>query len=117
MIRRPPRHTPNRTRLKVQNQPPLPGIAVTTWAISSGSALLTLASPVVLQGLPTGITRQAAGAGPQLLPTAATQPAANQILLTYAAAVVATDKLTIPAGVPEVRGTAGGFLAAAVHTF
>ena len=99
MIRRPPRHTPNRTRLNVQNQPPLPGIAATTWALNTGKVDITFASPVVLQGLPTAITRQAGGAGAQLLPTAATQLSATQIELTYAAAVVATDIITIPAGV------------------
>jgi hypothetical protein len=116
MIRRPPRHTPNRTRLRVQNQPPTAGLS-TTFSISAAKAVLTFSGPVVLQDIPLGITRQAAGAGPQLLPTAAAQSAANQITLTYAGSVVATDVLTIPAGVPEVRGTAGGFIAAAVHTF
>lgn len=116
MIRRPPRHTANRTRLRVQNQPPGPGLSV-TWSISAGKAVLTFNGPVVLQSLPLGITRQAAGAGAQLLPTAATQTAANQIQLTYAAAVVATDIVTVPAGVTEVRGTAGGFIAATAHTF
>jgi hypothetical protein len=117
MIRRPPRHTPNRTRLAVQNQPPGFGIPVTTWALSTGSVLITFAAPIVLQALPTGITRQAAGTGAQLVPTAAAQPAANQLLLTYAASVVTTDVITIPAGVTQVRGTAGGFLAAASKTF
>lgn len=116
MIRRPPRHTPNRTRLRVQNQPPGYGLS-TTFSISGANARLTFSGPVVLQSLPLGITRQAAGAGPQLLPTAAVQVSANVVDLTYAAAVVATDVLTIPSGVTEIRGTAGGFIAAAVHTF
>lgn len=116
MIRRPPRHTPNRTRLRVQNTPPGSPLSI-TWSISAGKAVLTFSGPVVLQSLPLGITRQAAGAGPQLLPTAATQTASNQIQLTYAAAVVATDIVTVPAGVTEVRGTAGGFIGATAHTF
>lgn len=116
MIRRPPRHTPNRTRLRPQNQPPGTGLS-TAFSIVATKARLTFSGPVVLQGLPVGITRQAAGAGPQLLPTAAVQVASNIVDLTYAASVVATDVLTIPAGVPEIRGTAGGFIAAAVHTF
>lgn len=117
MIRRPPRHTKNRTRLTVQQQPPGAGVAVTTWALNTGKVDITFAAPVVLRALPTQITRQAAGAGPQLLPTAAVQLSATQIELTYAASVVATDIITIPAGVTAVRGVAGGFLAAAVHTF
>ena len=116
MIRRPPRHTRNRTRLAVQNQPPGAPLS-TTFSIVATKARLTFNGPVVLRDLPLGITRQAAGAGPQLLPTNATQVASNIIDLAYAAAVVATDVLTIPAGVTEVRGTAGGFIAAAVHTF
>jgi hypothetical protein len=87
------------------------------WSLSTGKAVLTFNGPVVLQDLPLGITRQAAGAGPQLVPIAAVQSAANQIQLTYAAAVVATDIVTVPAGVTEVRGTAGGYITATAHTF
>lgn len=116
MVKRPPRHQRNRTRLPVQQQPPGLGISV-TFSISAGKARLTTAAPVVVRDLPLGITRQAAGAGAQLLPTAVTQVSATVFDLTYAAAVVATDVVTIPGGVQEVRGTAGGFLAAAVNTF
>ena len=116
MIKRPPRHQRNRTRLPVQQQPP--GAAINeTFAIDSGNARITTDGPVIVRSLPLGITRQAAGAGPQLLPTAVHQVDANTFDLTYAAAVVATDVLTIPGGVQEVRGTAGGFLAAATYTF
>lgn len=116
MIKRPARHTPNRTRLPVMQQPP--GAAVgSTATIATAKARITTDSPVVVRSLPLGITRQAAGAGPQLLPTAFEQISATVFDLTYAAAVVATDVLTIPSGVQEVRGTAGGFLAAAVTVF
>ncbi len=116
MIKRPPRHQRNRTRLPVQQQPP--GAAITeTFAINAGNARITTSAPVIVRDLPTGITRQAAGAGPQLVPTAVNQISPTVFDLTYAAAVVATDVLTIPGGVQEVRGSAGGFLAAAVHTF
>jgi hypothetical protein len=116
MIKRPPRHQRNRTRLSVTNTPP--GSAITTaFSIVATKARLTFNAPVVVSGLPTGITRQAGGAGAQLLPTAITVVAANVVDLTYAASVVATDVLTIPAGVSEIRGSAGGFVAAAVHTF
>lgn len=116
MIKRPSRHTPNRTRLPVAQQPPLTAI-LTDFAIDTAKALLTFDGPVVVRSLPLSITRQAAGAGPQLAPTGFSQPDQNSLLLTYAGSVVATDVITIPANVQEVRGTAGGFLAAAVHTF
>lgn len=116
MIKRAARHTPNRTRLPVQQQPPGSAVAI-TFSIDSGNARLTLDAPSIVRSLPLGITRQAAGAGPQLLPTAVNQVSPTVFDLTYAAAVVATDVLTVPGGVQEVRGTAGGFLTAAVHTF
>lgn len=116
MIKRPSRHTPNRTRLPVQQQPPGVGI-VSVATISTGNARITCDGPVVVRILPIAITRQAAGAGPQLLPTAFNQVASNIFDLTYAAAVVATDVLTIPAGVQDVRGVTGGFLAASQTTF
>jgi hypothetical protein len=116
MIKRPPRRTPNRTRLTAQNSPP--GSAITeTFSIVANKARITCNTNVVIRGLPTGITRQAAGSGPQLLPTAITQVSSNVFDLTYAASVVATDVVTIPSGVTEIRGTAGGQLTAAVHTF
>lgn len=116
MIKRPARHTPNRTRLPVAQQPPLTAI-LTSFAIDGTNAELTFNGPVVVRSIPLSITRQAAGAGPQLAPTGFSQPDANTLVLTYAGSVVATDVLTIPANVQEVRGTAGGFLAAAVNTF
>lgn len=116
MIKRPPRHQRNRTRLTISNAPP--GAQITpSFAISAGKARITTSAPVVVQSIPLTITRQAGGAGAQLLPTAVTVVNSTTFDLTYAAAVVATDVLTIPANVQEVRGTAGGFLAAAVHTF
>lgn len=116
MIKRPPRHQRNRTRLPVQQQPP--GAAITeAFSIVATKARIVTSAPVIVRSIPLGITRQAAGAGPQLLPTAVDQVDANTFDLMYAAAVVATDVLTIPGNVQEVRGAAGGFLAAAVHTF
>lgn len=116
MIKRPSRHTPNRTRLPVAQQPPLTAVT-TSFSIDGSDAMLVFSSPVVVRSLPLGITRQAAGTGPQLAPTGFSQPDQNTLILTYAAAVVATDVLTIPANLQEVRGIAGGFLAAAVNTF
>lgn len=116
MIKRPSRHTPNRTRLPVAQQPPLAQI-ITAFTIDGDNALLTFNAPVVVRTLPLEITRQAAGAGPQLVPVAFTQPTGNTLSLEYASPVVATDVLTIPSNLQSVRGTAGGYLAAAVHTF
>lgn len=116
MIRRPARHNRNRTRLPVSSSPPGAGVT-TAFSIVATKARLTFSSPVVVRALPIGITRQAAGSGPQLLPTAYTVVSANVVDLTYAASVVATDVVTIPGNVSEIRGTAGGFIAAAVHTF
>lgn len=116
MIKRPPRHQRNRTRLPVQQQPP--GAALTeTFSLVAGNARIVTSGPVIVRSLPLGITRQAAGAGPQLLPTAVNQVDATTFDLTYAAPVVATDVLTVPGGVQEVRGASGGFLAAATNTF
>lgn len=116
MIRRPPRHQRNRTRLTVSSSPPGAQIS-TSFSIVATKARLTFNVPVVVNALPLSITRQAAGSGPQLLPTAFTVVSPTIVDLTYAASVVATDVITIPANVQEIRGTAGGFVAAAVHTF
>lgn len=116
MIKRPARHNRNRTRLPVQQQPP--GSQLTeVFSIAAGKARIVTNAPMIVRALPLGITRQAAGAGPQLLPTAVEQIDATTFDLTYAASVVATDVLTVPANVQEVRGQAGGFLSAATWTF
>jgi hypothetical protein len=88
-----------------------------TVVINATKARVSCSSPVVIRSLPLSITRQAAGAGVQLLPTAVTQVDAQTFDLTYAAACVATDKITIPANCPEVRGVAGGQLNPSVTTF
>ena len=116
MIRRPYRHQRSRSQTTQARLPGLPAVAVTL-SIHTGNARLSFASPVVLNGLPVSITRQAAGAGPQLAPTSAAQVDALTIDLTYAAAVVATDIVTVPANVPEIHGVTGGNVAATAMTF
>jgi hypothetical protein len=116
MITRARRHQKSRTRLS-PNQLPPGTQATTAFSIQSTKAQLVFSAPVVVNGLPLEITRQAAGAGAQLPPTAITIISPTTIQLTYAGAVVATDVITIPANVPEIRTTAGGSIAAAVHTF
>lgn len=116
MIKRPARHQRNRTRLQ-PSQLPAGAFVVATAAINAGNARITTSSPVVVSGLPIGITRQAAGAGAQLLPTGVTQVSATVFDVTFAAACVTTDKLTIPANVSQVRGVAGGSLNPSVTTF
>lgn len=113
-----PRAFKLRNRQYLRGVDTLPGATITsTAAIVATKARITFAAPVVVTGLPVGITRQAAGAGAQLAPTAYTVINATTLDMTYAAAVVATDKLTIPANVPQIRGVAGGFVAASVTTF
>jgi hypothetical protein len=106
-----------------RNRRSLPGVffpagsaIIAAITIVAGKARLTLSAPVSVAGLPVEITRQAAGAGPQLLPTAVTIISPTVFDLTYAAAVVATDVITIPANVPLVRGYTGGALQATTVT-
>ena len=95
-----------------------PGAAViATATINATKARLTFLAPVSVSSLPVEITRQAAGVGAQLAPTAFTVVSPTIVDLTYAASVVATDKLTIPANVPEIHGIAGGVVAASLTTF
>jgi len=116
MIRRPYRHQRARSQFTPAQTPPGRAIAA-TFTISTNFCRLTFDAPVVVSGTPVGITRQAAGAGPQLLPTAIDVIFPTVVDIHYAANVVATDVITINANVPEIRGNAGGFIAAAKHTF
>jgi hypothetical protein len=115
--------TSNRTRRFQRNRQAVPkgfyanaSTITATIAISTAKARLTFNAPVAVSGLPLGITRQAAGAGPQLAPTAVTIISPYIIDLTYAASVVATDKITINANVQEIRGVAGSTVAAITVT-
>jgi hypothetical protein len=110
MIKRAPRQPRHRTRLPNSFQPTVPPL---TWAatIVATKARLTLNLPYSIGGLPVGITVQG------VAPTAITQVSATAFDLTYAAAVVATNVLVVPAGVPQIRGAAGGTLAAGSFTF
>jgi hypothetical protein len=116
MIRRPYRHQRARSQFSPNQAPPGPAIAA-SFSVDAYNCRLQFSAPVVVNALPIGITRQAAGAGPQLLPTSYNQVSATVLDLTYAAHVAVTDVITIPANVPEIRGVAGGNLAAATHTF
>ena len=116
MLRRPYRKQRDRSRLTPSSMPPGPFINPTVTLVAN-KARVSCAAPVVIRGLPTEITRQAAGAGAQLVPTAHTVIDGQTFDLTYAANCVATDKITIPNGVQSVRGTAGGQLTPSVTTF
>lgn len=116
MIRRPYRHQRSRSQMSPSQMPPGAAI-VATMTIANNKARLAFSAPVVVSSLPLAITRQAAGAGPQLPPTAFSVVDPSTLDLTYAANVVATDILTIPGNVPEIVGNAGGRVAAAKHTF
>ena len=113
-----PRPSRLRNRQALRGVDTLPGASIgSTAAINVAKARITFAAPVVVTGLPLGITRQASGAGAQLAPTAYTVISPTVLDLTYADAVVATDKLLIPANVPQVRGVAGGYVQSSVTTF
>ena len=116
MIRRPYRHQRSRSQYTPQNAPPGPAI-IATMSINATKLRLVCNCPIVVSAIPTGITRQAGGAGAQLLPTAVTPVDAVTVDITYAAALVATDVITIPSNVTQIRGVAGGMIAAAVKTF
>lgn len=116
MIVRPQVNRRNRKTLPPSFYPP--GAAVTAVVtLVATKARVTCDMPVMIDKLPVGITRQAAGSGPQLAPIAVTVISPTVFDLTYAASCVATDKITIPANVPQVKGQGGGSLAALVTTF
>lgn len=110
MIKRAPRQPRNRNRLPGTFQPTAPAVTWTA-AISATKARLTTNIPCVLSGVPTGITVQG------MAPTAITQVSALVFDLTYAAAVIATNVLVVPANVPQIGAAAGGRLAAGSFTF
>lgn len=110
MIKRAPRQPRHRTRLSPTYTPTTPA---TTWTASivATKARLTTNTPVSISGVPTGILVQG------IAPTAITQITPTTFDLTYAAAVVATNVLTVPAGVSQIRNAVGGGLAAGSFTF
>lgn len=110
MIKRAPRQPRHRTRLPASFQVTVPPLAWTATIVAT-KARLTLNLPYAISGLPVGITVQG------VAPTAITQVSALVFDLTYAASVVSTNVLVVPAGVPQVRGNAGGTLAAGTFTF
>lgn len=110
MIKRAPRQPRHRTRLPAYYNPTVPGL---TWTatISGGNARITTNLPYSFSGVPSGITVQG------VAPLTITAVSATVFDLHYAAAVVSTNVLVVPASVPEVRGTTGGTLAAGSYTF
>ena len=110
MIKRAPRQSRHRTRLPASFQPTAPAL---TWAatIVATKARITTNLPYVINGLPSGITVQG------VAPTAITQISSLVFDLTYAASVVSTNVLVVPANEPHIRGAAGGNLAAGTFTF
>lgn len=110
MIKRAPRQPSHRTRLPATFAPQQPPLNWTA-SIVATKARLTLNLPYSSSGIPTAITVQG------LPPIAITQINATTFDLTYAASVVTTNVLNVPAGVPQVRGAAGGNLASGAFTF
>ena len=110
MIKRAPRQPTHRTRLPISHTIIVPAL---TWVatISAGDVLMTLNLPMSISGLPVGITVQG------VAPIGYTPVSATSFKLHYTAAVVSTNALVVPANVPQVRGQAGGTLAAGSYTF
>jgi hypothetical protein len=110
MIKRAPRQPRHRTRLPNSFQPTVPPLNWTATIVAT-KARLTLSLPYSIGGLPTGITVQG------VAPTAITQVSSLVFDLTYPSSVVSTNVLVVPGGVPQIRGAAGGTLAAGTFTF
>lgn len=110
MIKRAPRAPRNRTRLPNNFQPTVPAMTWTA-AISAGDALITTALPYTLVSLPLGIKVQSVS------PLTITQVSTNSFKLHYAAAVVATNVIVVPANEPGIRNNTGGYLASGTFTF
>lgn len=109
MIRRPVKTRFNRRRPDpAQMAQPVDGVATPT--IASGNVLLTFNVPVSLSGTPA-ITNEG------VLPVGATRPTPTTVLLDYAAPVVSTDVLVIPANDPAIRTNTGGYAQALSYTF
>lgn len=108
----------SRNRKSLRGVDTLPGSAIgCVVTLAAAKARMTFSAPIVINALPLEITRQAAGAGPQLAPTAYTAVSPTIVDLTYAAACVTTDKITVPSNVAEIRGIAGGYIVPSVTTF
>lgn len=110
MIKRAPRQPRHSARLAPTFQPTAPALTWTATIVAT-KARFTLVLPFAFTGVPTGITCQG------VAPTAITQVSALVFDLTYAAAVVSTNVIVVPANVPQIRGNAGGTLAAGSFTF
>lgn len=110
MLTRAPRKGRSRGRLPKTFQPAAPAL---TWVATlvAAKVRMTLALPYSFSGIPTGITVQGVGA------IGIEQISALVFDLEYTADVVTTNVLVVPANVQEVRGQAGGCLAAGTKTF
>jgi hypothetical protein len=110
MITRARRQPKHRTRLPANFQPSVPAVTWTA-AIATLKARITTNIPVVISGLPTGMTVQG------VAPTSITMISPTVFDLGYAASVVSTNVLIIDANDPNVRAATGGFLNAGTFTF
>lgn len=110
MIKRAPRQPRHRTRLAPSYQPAAPALTWTA-AIVATKARITTNLPFVISALPIGITVQG------VAPTAITQITPTSFDLTYASSVVSTNVLVVPQNEYQIRGFAGGGLAAGTITF
>lgn len=108
MATRAPRQGRGRNRLPKNFQPIVPAL---TWTASivANKLRMTLALPFNYVSIPQ-VTVQG------VAPTAFTQISATVFDLTYAANVVTTNVVVVPANDPGIRGAAGGFLNAGTVT-
>jgi hypothetical protein len=104
MIRRPIRHTRNRNRPDPSNRPRGTD-SVATASIVATKLQLDFDQPVSVDGIPRILVQGAA-------PTSVVQDNATRVTLDYAAAVVATNILIIPANDPAIRTRTGGYVVA-----
>ena len=110
MLTRAPRKGRSRGRLAKTFNPLTPALNWTA-TINAGKVRMTLVLPFSFSAIPLSITVQG------VAPIGITQVSTLVFDLTYTATVVTTNVLVVPANVPEVRGQAGGCLAAGTKTF
>ena len=110
MIKRAPRAPRHKNRLPAGYVPTLPAVQWVATIVAT-KARFTCNIPVSIDGIPASIEDQGQPA------TSIAQVSAQVFDVGFAAAVIPTDVLHVPAGVVEVKGVAGGTLAAGDYTF
>lgn len=105
-----PARAPNTKALPKADYPVAPAVSATVTLVA-GKMRMTFTSPVIVQAVPTAITANALHA------TTATTVSPTVVDLGFAVAPVATQAWVIPAGVPQIKNSTGGTVAAAGGVF